>query len=116
MEPDSIVVEVVQDSKTELVSFSIVWLWSSCSSGVGPVDIVISPSRRPTNASPTNVASSPEVSLTLPADQTKELPLLGTAVNTDGSHTTGPAEGSTLTLGKLFTAKSPADQVIPAIE
>jgi len=41
VEPDSIVIEVVEHSHTELVALSVVRLRSVSSSSIGPVDITV---------------------------------------------------------------------------
>jgi len=85
MKLDSIPVEVVEDSNTELISLSIVRLGSTGSSSVRPFDTVILPPRGPADAPPSHISPCPEVLLILPGNQLLEVGFLGTAVNADGS-------------------------------
>jgi len=112
MEPDPVIVEVVQDSNTKLITFPVVWLTSSSTAGVGPVDAVVRSAGRPGDAPTSHFPASPEVFLPLPGHQPSELPLLAGVVNTDGSHPVGPAEGLSLALGEAGAAKSPANQEV----
>merc|ERR1712106_1196161 len=86
MELDSISVEVVQDSNTELVPLPVVWLWTAGSSCRGPGNIVIRPSRGPADISIPNVSTSPEVFLAITGNKTEKLPLLGRTIQTDWLH------------------------------
>lgn len=81
MEPDAVVVEVVEDGKAILVALPVVRLCSSSTSGVGPSDVVVPPTAGPPDVTASHVAPGPEVLLPLPADQAKELPLLRAAVD-----------------------------------
>jgi len=92
VEPHAVVVEVVEDRQADLVTFSVIWLRSVSSPSVGPVNIIIRPARRPANVASPDLATSPEIFLTLPANQAQELPLLGRAVQADRSHTIAAAE------------------------
>lgn len=116
MEPDPIVVEVVQNTKTEFISFPVIWLraWWSSSSSVWPVDPVVAPARGPADLTSSDIAASPEVLLPLPGYQIGKLPLFGTVVNADGSHSVGSAKACTLTLSKRGAPNSPADQEVLA--
>merc|ERR1711892_862650 len=103
MELDSISVEVVQDSNTELVPLPVVWLWAAGSSCRGPGNIVIRPSR-----GPANVSTSPEVFLAITGNKTEKLPLLGRTIHTDWSHTVCTTERRSFTMSKRGTSYPPA--------
>jgi len=81
VEPDAIVVEVVEDGQAILVALPVVRLRSSSTSSVGPSDVVVPPATGPPDVAASHVAPCPEVLLPLPAHQAQELPLLGAAVN-----------------------------------
>jgi len=76
MEPDTIGIEIVQDSDAELITLSVIWLRLFKTSSVGPVDFVVSFSRGPTDVSATDLSTSPEVPLPVFGNQTKKLPFL----------------------------------------
>jgi len=112
VEPDSVSVEVVEDSNTELIPLSVVWLRSTSSSSVRPVDLVIESSTGPAQSPPTHPSSSPEILLTLPGHQAGELSLLGAVVDADWSHSIGSAEPLALALGEAGAAQPPAHQEV----
>ena len=126
MEPHSIVVEIVQNSNTELVPLPVVWLPSAGAeniiykylifnillidspSGVGPVDVVVRPARGPGDAASVDLPAGPEIFLALPRHQPGELALLPGAVDADWSHPVCPAEVLSLALGEASAAQPPA--------
>lgn len=111
---DTVTVEIVEYSYTKLIAFPVIGLgmgWAS-SSSVGPPHIVVGLTRRPSDTSAGNSASGPEILLTLPTDQVRELPLLGTAVNTDGLHAVLFAESGGTAVGEGPAAQPPADKVV----
>jgi len=77
MEPDPILVEIVQYSHTKLVPLPVVRLRSIGTSSVGPVNIVVSLLRGPPDVSLVHFSASPEVSLPVLGDKSEKLPLLG---------------------------------------
>ena len=130
VEPHSIVVEIVQKSNTELVPLPVVWLPSAGAeniiykylifnillidspSGVGPVDVVVRPARRPGDAASVDLPARPEIFLALPRHQPGELALLPGAVDADWSHPVSPAEVLSLALSEASAAQPPADQEV----
>merc|ERR550519_1780085 len=112
VEPHPVVVEVVENSNTELVTLPVVWLTSPSASGVGPVDVVIRSARRPGDAASIDLPAGPEIFLTLPGHQAAELALLRGVVDADWSHPIGPAEALPLALGEASAAQPPADQEV----
>jgi len=98
VEPDAVVVEVVEDGQAVLVALPVVRLCSPSTSSVGPSDVVVPPAAWPPDVPPSHVASGPEVLLPLPAHQAKELPLLGAAVDRDRLHPVRSAEAGRLAL------------------
>lgn len=87
MECYSILVEVVQDSNTELVTLTVVRLTTSGASSVGPANILIAAARGPGDTTVPYITASPEILLSFLSNKTLELVLFGRAVNTDGLHT-----------------------------
>jgi len=83
----SILVEVVQDSNTELVTLTVVRLRASGTSSAGPANILIAAARGPGDASVSYITTSPEIFLSFLSNKTLELILFSFAVNTDGLHT-----------------------------
>ena len=130
VEPHSIVVEIVQNSNTELVPLPVVWLPSAGAeniiykyfifnillidspSGVGPVDVVVRPARGPGDAASVDLPACPEIFLALPRHQPGELALLPGAVDADWSHPVSPAEVLSLALSEASAAQPPADQEV----
>jgi len=98
VEPDAVVVEVVEDSQAVLIALPVVRLCSPSSSSVGPSDVVVPPAAWPPDVPASHVAAGPEVLLPVPAHQPEELPLLGAAVDRDRLHPVCSAEASGLTL------------------
>lgn len=91
-----------------LVLFNVLDL-PSC---VWPVDIIVSLTRWPADVAIVDLATSPEVSLPVLCNQTKEVVLLSSAVKTDGSHSTLRAESLSITLFELRATNTPTDQKI----
>jgi len=112
VEPDSIIVEVVEDSQATLIPLPVVRLGSVVSSSVRPVNIVVALSTRPPDVAPSDIAASPEILLSLPSHQSQELSLLGVAVNGDCPHAIGSAEARRPPLGEGSAAETPGDQEI----
>jgi len=98
VEPDAVVVEVVEDGQAILVALPVVRLCSSSTSSVGPSDVVVPPTAGPPDVAASHVAPGPEVLLPVPAHQAQELPLLRAAVDRDWLHPVRPAEASSLAL------------------
>jgi len=116
MESDSITIKVVQDSNTELISLSVIWLSSSSSSSMRPVDIGIGSATWPGNTSSAHSSTSPEIFLALSGHQASELPLFRAVVNTDGSHPIWPTKRFPCALCEGGAAQSPADKVVATLE
>jgi len=116
MEPDAVVVEVVEDGEAGLVPLPVVGLWPVGAAGVGPVHGAVAPAARPSDAPPAHAAARPEVLLPLPAHQPQELPLLAAAVDRDGLHVVLAAEVGGAALGEGGAAEAPGDEVVPALE
>ena len=131
MEPHPVVVEVVENSNTELVTLPVVWLTSAraennfdknisnfpilvCASppGVGPVDVVVRSARGPGDAASVDLPPSPEIFLALPRHQPGELALLPGAVDADRPHPVGSTEVLSLALGEASAAQPPADEEV----
>jgi len=115
MKSDSISVEIIENSETELISLSVVRLRSVSSSCVGPVDIVVSPTRGPPDVAIVDLASCPEISLSVLSNQTQEMILLSSGVKTHSNHVVVSTESLSLTLGELGASDSPTDQHISAL-
>jgi len=98
VEPNAIVVEVVEDCQAILVTLPVVRLRSSGTSSVGPVDVVEPLTAGPPDVSTSHVAPGPEVLLPVLRHQAQELPLLCAAVDRDGLHPVLPAESHSLAL------------------
>jgi len=98
VEPDAVVIEVVEDGQAILVALPVVRLRSSSTSSVGPSDVVEPPAAGPPDVAASHVAPCPEVLLPLVAYKAQELPLLGAAVDRDRLHPVRPAEASSLAL------------------
>jgi len=116
VEPDSILVEVVEYCHTELVSLPIVRLWLTQASCVRPGHSVISPSRRPVNLPSSNFASSPEIFLSFSSNQIEELILLGLTVDGNGFHSICPTEFFATTVGEGRAAQFPRHQEVLTTE
>merc|ERR1712012_936557 len=115
MKSDSISVEIIENSETELISLSVVRLRSVSSSCVGPVDIVVSPTRGPPDVAIVDLASCPEISLSVLSNKTQEMILLSSGVKTHSNHVVVSTESLSLTLGELGAPDSPTDQHISAL-
>jgi len=103
VEADSVVVEVVQDCETALVTFPVVRLGSVGSSSVRPQASRCGSSRRPGDgwvSAMVNISTSPKVLLVLPCHQTCELPLFSGGIKADRPHALASAEGSSLSRGE----------------
>jgi len=119
VEPDPVVVEVVEDGKAVLVTVTVVGLRTVCSSSVGPQTSGSGTTRRPPDggvASVVDVTASPEVPLVLPSNQTCELPLLGGRIKGDGAHALAAAEGGALAGGEAGATVPPAHKVVTPLE
>ena len=131
VEPHTVVVEVVENSNTELIPLPVVWLTSAraennfdknisnfpilvCASppGVGPVDVVVRSARGPGDAASVDLPASPEIFLALPRHQPGELALLPGAVDADRPHPVGSTEVLSLALGEASAAQPPADEEV----
>jgi len=112
VEPDSVVVEVVEDGQAALVALAVVWLGATGPSSIGPVDIVVTPPTWPADTSATHISSRPKVLLTLPTNQSKELPLFVAAVNGNRSHAILPAEIRPSARCEGGATKTPRHQVV----
>jgi hypothetical protein len=72
MVSNSIIVKVVQDSQTVLISLSVIWLGSVSTTGVGPLVGGGGSARRPSDCRTTtmvDVATSPEIFLSFSGNQ-----------------------------------------------
>jgi len=107
MEPNSIVIEVVEDGQTEFIPLPVVRLGPVRSSSVRPVQIIVSESRGPSDVATTYFAPSPEKSLSLAPRQIEKLPLLVTVVDGYRFHPIGLAKELSLILGEGRAADSP---------
>jgi len=116
VEPDAIVVEVVEDRKAVFVALPVVWLCSSSTSSVGPPDVVVPPAAGPPDVPASHVAACPEVLLPLSAHEAQELSLLRAAVDRDRSHPVRSAEARRLALSKRGATKSPGHEVVASVE
>lgn len=116
MEPDAVVVEVVEDGEAGLVPLPVVGLLAAGPAGVGPVHPVVPPAARPPYGPPAHVAARPEVLLPLLADEAQELPLLGAAVDRDRPHPVFPAEALGAALAEGGAADPPGHQVVLPLE
>jgi len=116
VEPDAVVVEVVEDGQAALVALPVVRLGSAGPASVGPVDIVVGPPARPADASTSHVAPRPKVLLTLPTHQSEKLSFLGAAVNGDWSHTILPAKAGSSAGCEGGAAETPGNQVVSSFE
>ena len=74
------------------------------------------PAAGPPDVPAAHVATSPEEPLPLPGHQTLELRLLARAVQADGPHAVGAAEGVALALGEVAAAHPPAHQEVLSTE
>lgn len=112
MKPNSIFVEIVENCQALLIPLPVIRLRSLGTSCVGPVDIVVSLARRPSDVTTVHLPSSPEVSLPVLGNKSKKLVFLICTVQTYWSHTISSAEGLPLTLSKLGATNSPADEEV----
>jgi len=116
VEPNAIVVEVVEDGQAILVTLPVVRLGSSSTSSVRPPDVVVPPTAGPPDVTTPHVAPGPEVLLPLLRHQAQELPLLRAAVNRDRPHPVCPAEACSLALCERGAAKTPGHEVVASVE
>jgi len=116
VEPDSIVIEVVEDSHTELIALSVVRLRSVSASSIWPVDITVLASWGPGDSSSSNFSSSPEISLSILSDQSQELPFFSLAVDGYRSHPIGPTEVFSVALCERRTSDFPWNKKILSSE
>jgi len=116
VEPNAIVVEVVEDGQAILVALPVVRLSSSSTSSVRPPDVVVPPTAGPPDATTPHVAPGPEVLLPLLRHQAQELPLLCPAVDRDWLHPVRPAKLCSLSLCERGAAKTPGHEVVASVE
>ena len=116
VEDDPIIVEVVEDGQTELVSLPVVGLGAAGAPGAGPGHVVVLPAAGPADAAAPHVPPGPEVALVLPRYQVAEVRLLGGAVQADRPHPVLAAEAGALPVGEAGAAEPPAHQVVPPLE
>jgi len=81
MEPDTVIVEVVEDCQAPFVSLPVIRLRSVGASCVGPVDVVVPPAAGPSDVTSAHLTPSPEVPLPVSANQTQELILFLSAID-----------------------------------
>jgi len=79
MKPNSIIVKIVENCHANFITLSVVRLRTRRfgTSSVGPVDIVVSLSRGPSDVTPVNLSTSPEVSLSVFGNKSKKFLLFG---------------------------------------
>jgi len=112
MKPNSIFVEIVENSQALLIPLPVIRLRSIGTSCVGPVYIIISLARWPSDVTTVHLPTGPEVSLPVLGNKSKKLVLLICTVQTYWSHTVSSAEGLPLTLCELGATNSPADEKV----
>jgi len=111
---DTVAVEIVENSDTKLIAFSIVRLgtWWASSSSMGPFHVVVGLTRRPSDCPSGDSPSGPEILFSISGDQVLELPLLSTAFNADGLHAVLLAEARGTSVSEGPAAQPPAHKVV----
>ncbi len=111
VELDSVLVEVVEDGQTELISFTVVGLGNSATSGVReqvPKLVgVLANTVGPADGLSTDTAAGPEPFLSFAGTEVHELLSKSGVVEGDGSHAAGGANAGNLITTVLGSASSP---------